>query len=64
MYSVGLKYTKGQSDSYYDLILSTAGTKSVAVEVGLQSSWIACITWVIYSAVELVGYRYYDKRFF
>lgn len=64
MYSVGLKYTKGQSDSYYDLVLMTAGTKSVAIEVGLTSSWIAFIAWVMYSAVEIVGYRYYDKRFF
>lgn len=65
MYSVGLKYTKGQSESYFDLVLITSGAnKGVAIEVGATASWVAFISWTVYSIIEITGYKYYDSIFF
>jgi uncharacterized membrane protein len=63
MYLSGIIHTKSKEEDYFMGILA-AGTTSLTVQVGLFSSWIAFFTWILYLAVELVGYNYYDKRFF
>ena len=63
MYSVGLKNTRDNSGGFFDLVLAAAGAaNSVTIEIGRTASWIAFISWIIYVAVEFIGYRYYEIR--
>ena len=62
MYSVGLKYTRDNSNGYFDVILRATGVDSKSVENGRVSTWIACLGWMIYAVMEFVAYRYYEKN--
>ena len=59
LYSVGLQKTKENLHGNFDqLIGSVVGGHSTPISNGEKTSWLACLCWIVFSALEFISYKW------